>query len=110
MLYCGAPKQDASCRHLYCSEDTRRRFLPISQVTKARPALKAADAALTAAKTKCEAVRERRRELAAELTLAQSALQGGSLRFFLPQASSCLRQGHGLVTLAPEARGTVAGS
>jgi hypothetical protein len=48
------------------------------QVTEARAALKAADAALTGAKAECEAADERRRELAAELTLAQGALQGGS--------------------------------
>ena len=79
---CLGPKQDASCRHLHCFENTRTRLVPLMQVIEARAALKAADAALTAAKAECEAADERRRELAAELTLAQGALQGGSPGLF----------------------------
>ena len=75
------------------------------QVTEARAALKAADAALTAAKAECEAADERRRELAAELTLAQGALQGGSpgcsvesyQQALMQTASSCVRPCHRLV-------------
>lgn len=47
-----------------------------TQVTETRAALKAAEAALTAAKTELEAAGEQRNQLATDITLAEQALTG----------------------------------